>query len=155
MNYDNGGDFLTADYSWSLWVRSNIDPETTPTNNTAEPSLEVVGFNWSSDNTQWQKAVFHKKSDGDFVRAQLTTDLAVGTWYHVAATWDGSQLKAYLNGSLEASEAAATIKSSSGNLNLSNPGSEASPTTGLDHFQFFNKALSAQEVYTLYTAGNP
>lgn len=155
LNYDHGSELLENAYTWSLWVNSNIDPESNPTTNPAEPSAEVVGFNWSSDNTLWQKTAFQKQSDGSYVRAQLTTDLSADTWYHIAASWDGSTLKAYLNGELEASESVSTIKTSSGNLNLSNPGSEASPTTSLDVFQFFNRALTAQEIYSLFTSGNP
>jgi hypothetical protein len=155
LNYDHGSDFLDNVYSWSLWVNVTIDPETNPTTNPAEPSAEVIGFNWSSDNVQWQKTVFQKQNDNSFVRAQLTTDLDANTWYHIAATWDGTTLKAYLNGELEASEAASTIKTSSGNLNLSNPGSETSSSTSFDVFQFFNRTLSAQEIYSLYTSGNP
>ena len=33
-----------------------------------------------------------------------TTDLQTGTWYHYAATWDGTTRKVYLNGVLEASD---------------------------------------------------
>jgi len=34
-----------------------------------------------------------------------TTNIAAGSWYHVAATWDGTNVKLYLNGVLEATSA--------------------------------------------------
>ncbi len=33
-----------------------------------------------------------------------TTDIQLNTWYHYAATWDGTTRKVYLNGVLEASD---------------------------------------------------
>jgi len=36
-----------------------------------------------------------------------TTNLAVGTWYHVAGVYDGSQLRVYVNGNLDGSKAQA------------------------------------------------
>ncbi len=155
VNYNHGASLFSNAYSWSLWVNSNIDPDGTPSYDTAIPNDEILGLNWSSGNTNWKKTVFHKQSDGSFVNAQLSTDIATNTWYHISGTWDGATLKAYLNGSLEASEAATTIMTHSGNLNLANPGSEPSPTTSMDHFQFFDRALSDNEVYTLFMAGTP
>jgi len=155
VNYNHGASLFGSAYSWSLWVNSSIDPDGTPSYDTAIPNDEIVGFNWSSGNSTWKKSVFHKKSDGSFVNAQLNTNIMTNTWYHISGTWDGTTLNAYLNGSLEASEAATTIMTHSGNLNLANPGSEPSPTTSIDHFQFFDRALSVNEIYALYAAGTP
>lgn len=155
VNVDLGSSLLTTGYSWSLWVNSAIDPDDAPAYSTVNPTSDVLGMNWSSGNTTWRKTAFHQKSNGDFVHAQLTTNINANTWYHIAGTWDGSNLKVYLNGSLEATTAVTTIKAQSGNLNLSSPGSESDSTTSLDHFQLLDRALTDIEVLTLYNSGTP
>ena len=42
---------------------------------------------------------------GSQVKLDGVTNLSTGTWYHVAATYDGSNMRIYLNGNLESSSA--------------------------------------------------
>jgi len=78
---------------------------------------------------------------GDHVDLYFSTDgtndiilngvpvLSTGTWYHVAGTYDGAQMKLYLNGSLDASQAqSGTIFNSTGGLQL------GTRTTGTNRF---------------------
>lgn len=57
----------------------------------------VVGFNYPFVSLQLGAAS---------VNVDIDTPLSVGQWYHLAGTWDGSQLKMYLDGNLEGAIAA-------------------------------------------------
>lgn len=155
LYYNHNTTLVSTAYTWSLWVNSIIDPDDNPTFNSAEVNQEVFGFNWNSGNTLWRKTAFHKLSNDDYVLAQVSSDLAANTWYHVAASWNGSVLKLYLNGSLESSVSATSLKTQDGILKLRNASGVSSPVTKLDHFKLYDKALSAAEIWALYTAGQP
>jgi hypothetical protein len=155
VNYNQGSDLVTLGYSWSIWVNSAIDPDASPTFDIVNPTSDVLGFNWSSGNSIWRKSAFQQKNDGSYVHAQIPTDLEANTWYHIAATWDGSNLKAYLNGNLESTTSVSTLMGHSGNVTLNNPGSEPTSTTSLDDFQLFDRALTELEILTLFNSGSP
>lgn len=88
--------------------------------------------------------------------------LAVGTWYHVAATYDGSRLRIYLNGTQLASTAC------TGNLQISSNagiplGVGAFPASAsawqddfpgaLDEVKLWKRALTASEIAAEMNAG--
>lgn len=86
------------------------------------------------------------------------TALQTGTWYHVAMTYDGSNLKLYVNGAEDGST------SVTGPINYS---VQVVPTIGkravyssyyfpglIDEVEIFNRGLSAPEVAAIYNAGS-
>ena len=77
--------------------------------------------------------------------------LSPNNWYHLVATYDGTRIRTYLNGALVASGSpiSGTIKDTTANLTLGT--SNGGYLNGsLDEVTIFNKALSDQEVLTLY-----
>jgi len=83
-------------------------------------------------------------------------------WYHFCATYDGTDIKIYLDGALQATTAHAvggnlqTVTSSVFNIGTHNlpPESGNGSTThygGLQNFRVYNRALSATEILELYT----
>ena len=51
-------------------------------------------------------------------KAESTTALSAGAWYHVAVTWDGTTLRLFINGTQEYSTTAWSISDTSADLNI-------------------------------------
>lgn len=88
--------------------------------------------------------------------------LAVGTWYHIVFTYDGSTVRGYINGASVGSVASsgnggsATGYSSGVYVATSNGGGSNFLSGMIDEFGVWSRALSADEVSQLYgfQAGN-
>jgi hypothetical protein len=141
-------------YSYSFWFRPNVNDSTEAH---FEGNVEgVLGFSWASSNTIWNKACYQQLNDNSYVQAKIGSTMSANTWHHVVGSWDGSNLRAYLNGSLEATTATASLKVPSGNLELMAPQTQCiAPDFRLDDFRFYTKALSSDEISALYQAGSP
>ena len=88
------------------------------------------------------------------------TPLQTGVWTHVAATYDGTAMKIYINGVKESSAAATgDVSDGTGNLYLgynpgrSSEGNEAPFNGQLDEMEWFNRGLSATDIGVL--SGHP
>jgi len=90
------------------------------------------------------------------------TNVVDGNWHHVVGTYDGSQLKLYLDGNSEAtpvSETRAIIENTTYNLTI---GCELGaygfswPFTGdISNVSIFNSALTASQITEIYNEGRP
>jgi hypothetical protein len=91
--------------------------------------------------------------------AVSTTTLTTGTFYHLACTWDGTNLKLYINGSQNQSVAQTiTPAPNTSPLYIGQFGASNDFASGvIDDVRLYNRALSATEVTTdMNTAvGNP
>ncbi|MCX6855869.1 MAG: putative Ig domain-containing protein, partial [Verrucomicrobia bacterium] len=85
---------------------------------------------------------------------RITTSLAAGVWSHVAATYDGANMRLYVNGAQVAAKAYATaINHSSDVLRIGNNGGGSTPWNGgLDELVIYSRALSLAEVLSRYNA---
>lgn len=83
------------------------------------------------------------------------TALAVDTWYHAAVTYDGTNVTLYLNGQPDGSRALElnTVLDASGLTIGTRPGSSYWQGR-LDEVMLFDRALSADEIESIYTAGS-
>jgi hypothetical protein len=86
-------------------------------------------------------------------------NLTINNWHHIVGTYDGSNIRAYVNGSLVATTAYATaITISSVQTTLAAralfPGAESFFTMRLDDFRIFNQAISLSDVGYLYNSGS-
>lgn len=84
-----------------------------------------------------------------------TTASVAGTWYHVVGTYDGSTMRIYLNGALEASAPSTTsMGDSTTPLRISGLGAgDAELLPGMvDEVAVYDRALSAAQVLEHYTA---
>jgi hypothetical protein len=82
--------------------------------------------------------------------AQGATALGKNSWLHLAATYDGTNVKMYVNGALVATTAAAgSIATSTGPLRIGGNGIWGEFFKGrIDDVRIYNRALSAAEVTT-------
>ena len=101
-------------------------------------------------------------SDAVWKGVSGTTTLQNGVWYHVAMVYDGTNLKNYVNGTLDSSTSrSGTLGSmplsclgigrgTSGGCNGSTMGSFLNGT--IDELKIYSKALSAAEIAAIYNA---
>jgi hypothetical protein len=84
-------------------------------------------------------------------------DLATNTWYFVAAVYDGSTMKIYLNGQLIANAAQAGTRETSTTAEVwmgDNPNTDFRPFDGIiDEVAVFDRALTQEEIEELYNNG--
>jgi len=83
----------------------------------------------------------------------LSSTLSNDVWYYVTGTYDGSNIKIYINGKLENSIAqTGSIYSSTGDLAIGKLGSLSADyfSGSIDDTAIFSRALSASEVNELY-----
>lgn len=98
-------------------------------------------------------------SGGSVVTAESTTSLVAGSTYHVAATYDGSTIRIYINGTLDASLAhAGGFNTSTSSLFLGGidqgggAGLEEKLDGRLQEVAFYGSALSAARIAAHYAA---
>ena len=99
-------------------------------------------------------------NDGSTVTTTGTTTLVVGTWYHVAGVYDGSELRVYLNGIEEGSTAnTGNMLSTSAPVRIgagSGGAGTENPFDGdIGHCAIWDVGLSASEVASLAAGINP
>ena len=92
--------------------------------------------------------------------AVLTTGnviTAANAWYHVVATYDGSQLRVYVNGAEVASRSAGAPQADNGlKLTIGRYSDGGSPFNGLlDDIRLYSRALSAAEILSLFDTTAP
>jgi hypothetical protein len=73
-------------------------------------TAENIGFSWDHSTAGFKQAAFIRTAPGVHVAAALTSVLSGGVWYAIGATWDGANLRAYLNGVVQATTAAANVQ---------------------------------------------
>ena len=78
-----------------------------------------------------------------------TGTLSTNTWYHIAGTWDGSQVCMYVNGALVASNNYATAPDCIGGLCYIGYYGGQCLRADVDDAPLFNRALSAAEITNL------
>ena len=89
--------------------------------------------------------------------AQSPSGLVTGTWYHVVATYDGTSIRLYLDGTLVStvgSTRSIPAHASPLRFGLSSAYTNADRYSGsLDEVAVYTTALSAQQVTSHYQAG--
>ena len=78
--------------------------------------------------------------------------LSADTWYHVAVTYDGADIRLYLDGSEVDSNAYAGTVVTGGGVRLSTAGETLDGL--LDEVGVYNRALDASEIQAIYNAGS-
>jgi hypothetical protein len=128
----------------------------------ARPTGDWIGsvlLNWRAEDNRFILGRGDIRSSSNVVFSTHT--FAPGHFYHVAATYDGTTAKLYVNGVLEGQcvpTTPLTYDSSpwtigSGNANFRSIGYARTWNGVIDEAQIYNRALSASEIQAIYNAG--
>jgi hypothetical protein len=100
------------------------------------------------------------KWSGEMIEGSMwsNTPLEVRTWYHLVATFDGNQVKLYLNGQLDATYTiSGTIETNDNPVRIGNwrrGGADYDFFNGIiDEVAIYNRALTAEEIRQHYQNG--
>ncbi|MCF8368502.1 MAG: LamG domain-containing protein, partial [Bacteroidales bacterium] len=104
------------------------------------------GSNMVDDN----RAQFTINTANGVDKCNSTTEMSINTWYHVAGTYDGSNLKIYVNGILEDTEPhSGTISTASSLINIGGPLGTSRYFDGLvDEVRIWNIARTEDQLRT-------
>jgi len=157
---DGDGDYMSVSSSASLSPGSSITVEAW-VQPSAFPDDEIaIASKWNDfgiarryyllwlNRQRFEVLISHNV---DFPRATSTTVAAADTWYHVAGTYDGSTIRLYINGSVEASvDTAGALASNSDPFFVGRADAGANESdyfAGLiDEVRFWSVARTAAEI---------
>jgi uncharacterized delta-60 repeat protein len=154
-------DFPGADanaHTMSIWMQANSWTNIPSPN----PYVDIFGKdNGVSGTRQWvcqglqtgqiKWAVFTSTGEYDLVSA---SQLQTGQWYQVVTVWDGTNESVFINGTFDSSiPAPGTLVQGSAPVRIGGNPDDAQQFFGgnLDDVRIYNRALSSNEVATLYT----
>jgi len=169
---DGVNDYIQADstispptnYSYAFWYNPDHSPNTTDTrqpfsmfNTTGAVGTYDCTFVWDYPDSAIYKGATHRESGGSYKRCQISSTPGSGEYVHIAVTYDGTDIKVYYNGVLEATTAA------SAPANSDNPTIHIcaySSTIGFDDASVsnvcvWNTGLTAAQVASLATGVVP
>jgi hypothetical protein len=107
---------------------------------------ETWGFSWGHGDAAFRQAWQHRDNNGNYYAAKVTTPLVGGVWYHLAASYDGSAIRMYLNGVLQATTPVPSEITAAGAFTVCGSGVDTPFAGNLDHTKVWNRQLSDAEV---------
>ena len=119
----------------------------------------LFGHSLDSTNRIWLYTVYGKLALGMGDNATLVTGietLSAGTVYHIALTWDGSNFYVYVDGELKKADVYSGLTTLAATADIANAGTVENRTQEMgfdgivDDVQIYSRALSAQEITTLF-----
>ena len=162
VSFDGSDDYMdipdstaleTTAFTWSAWFYCTAIDRFHMLVDTSTNYSFFLGYSiFVRNNNQIRFASYHANDILD-----STTTVSANTWYHVAATHESGSDKLYVNGSLEASGSASTFSvSDAANLRIGSSSIFGMYHQGLiDEVAFFNSALSASNITSIYNSGVP
>jgi Concanavalin A-like lectin/glucanases superfamily/Putative Ig domain len=151
--------FNNPQYTWMGWLRSDTDPSNTLfqapiANGQTNVGTDAWGLWWSSQDAAGTtvQSIFHTDSGGAH-RFKIPVTLAAHIWYHLAATYDGTNVQVYLNGQSQGSFAAGTPVTPSGSFQVCGRYFPTPWAGDLDEWQIVDHPLSAAQILTEYQRG--
>jgi len=168
LNFDGVDDYIDCGHDASLditdkitimlWVKSAVAGKGGP--NAGPICKAEEGIDWS-----WQLR-YNAPIEGNYMGFQFNGDpegstwvsvkhdLSLGEWYHIAGTFDGTDIKCYLNGIEKDTNTISAIKGGSSTLFIGQDGWDNIFNGVIDEVKIYNRALSAEEIKADYEAGS-
>jgi hypothetical protein len=147
------GNFAQGQYTWLGWFLGKHAPNMTssqlPLNN-GGGAADLWGLHWSLGCQGCNQAVFQQDTTGTWWNVQIPGPLKADRWYWIGATYDGTLLRAWLNGHPVAAQQVPSLKSSAGTFSLCGASWGGSFLGSIDEVKVFPRALSADEMSQQY-----
>lgn len=143
---------LTGNMSISMWIRPSelIDSSSGRKDLLVKFLQYWLILNYPSNDGKILFAV----STGSPAVYTTTTSWKANTWYHLAATWDGTNFKIYVDGVLENTASGSAPPSTSTSVQIGGNSVQSNYFPGsIDDVRIYNKSLSSAEVLQLYNLG--
>ena len=137
---------LSSVFSFEAWVNLDVIPGTGIYAVFIRKNLaylfRVVGVSGRQEVVFWEGGALR------FLNSTSTTGLAVGSWSHCVATYDGSIMRFYLNGAADGTASGAfAVDTNTAALYIASQTGTAQFLDGrLDEVRIYNRVLSATEV---------
>lgn len=155
-----------GDYSVSFWIKAATtfaeDGPVVWSRNNATQDGAYIQMATLGGNTTTYLRIRQDSSTIQTITKTMTTNFVDGTWYHIVATFDFTELKArlYQNGSLVGTADTITMTTqmaTDGTFDLGTYRNGASNflNGSMDEFGYWNRELTSDEVTTLYGGGTP
>lgn len=128
----------------------------------ANTSTILVGTDWAFYHSAVDNLLYlYRSADAYKIRlsdggsVDTTYDFVVGTWHHIAVTWNGTAYATYFDGAAGASGSITAFTNLNAGQYIGCASAGASTWHGkLDAVMIFTSALTADEIKFLYNTGN-
>jgi len=152
--------FFTNAFSVSGWFLADGDVinRTLFSYRPASGSVNLIQVEGSTSNVL--RAMIFNSSGGALKDYKTTSALSSGLWYHIVVTWDGTNLRIYVNG---AEQTPTKTTDNSGSLSATSRAFRIGAETAtsnfwegiIDEFTIFDTAITGTTVTALYNSGTP
>lgn len=169
LDFDGSNDRIAVsdddslDITGSVSVAAWVYPNTFGSGND-EDRIVLKGQGWHVNNLYTldldeSQAVFTLHGDapdscaGSLKCARGSTILSANTWYHITGTYNGADIKVYVNGVEDGTNNVGSITGTANNENLQIGGRSDSTDMFdgfIDEVRIYNRALSADEIQKIY-----
>lgn len=110
------------------------------------------------DNANPRKLQFRVRTDIDLLGASNSdAGFPIGSWTHVVGTWNGTDVKLYINGTLQSTigtRAGSNIKDTAYAVRIGRSSDSAGYFSGqMDDVRIYNYALTLQQIKNIYNGG--
>jgi len=136
-------------YSVSLWFKPTT-VSGTYTHLVAKKGASIISYGiWISNTNK----LYFEVNDGSVHGLVGTTTITAGNWHYAVATYDGTDLKIYLNGSLESSTTSAgiNINYNTNSLFIGSGAFNANFNGIIDDVRIYNYPLTLTEIQLIYS----
>jgi prepilin-type N-terminal cleavage/methylation domain-containing protein len=142
---------LTGGFSFSVWVKTPILQDASYDSVVSKFSSSPYN-GWFLRRSANNSVMYFSLYNGGSAYSVSDSTLVANTWMYYAGTFDGANLKLYVNGVLKGTRTGAVVGNATSNFVIGgNYGGPSETWNGMiDEVRLYNRALSADEVLNIY-----
>jgi Concanavalin A-like lectin/glucanases superfamily/Putative Ig domain len=151
--------FASGNYTWMGWFKGDSAPVNTSfnapmANGPTNVGTDAWGLWWSAQGSPDPSgSIFHRDASG-LNLFKLSPALQANTWYHLAASFDGSTLRSYMNGQVKGTVGVGAPVTPSGPLQVCGRYFLTPWAGNIDQLKVTDHALSDAEILAEFQQGS-